>query len=76
MMGSTNTCGWRKVRVINILQMQQNKQVLLVGALVSCTTQQGSKGILFVFTQTSFSAWSFIAVNGVTSFEKSFPTSH
>jgi hypothetical protein len=56
--------------------MQQNKQVLLVVALVSCTTQQGSKGVLFVFTQTCFSAWSFIEVNHVMSFEKSFPTSH
>jgi hypothetical protein len=54
--------------------MQQNRQVLVV-ALVSCTTQQGSKGILFVFTQTCFSAWSFIEVN-VMSFEKRFPTSH
>jgi hypothetical protein len=56
--------------------MQQNKQFLLFVALVSCTTQQGSKGILFVFTQTCFNAWSFIEVNDVMSFEKSFPTSH
>jgi hypothetical protein len=56
--------------------MQQNKQVLLFVALVSCTMQQGSKGILFVFTQTCFNAWSFIEVNDVMSFEKSFPTSH